>query len=61
MLIDQLLMFWKDILLYLPSYHLVLRFGSERRKVDGGKQACTKGGKISHKKLFEMQRALVGP
>ena len=49
------------MLLYLPSYHLVWRFGSEGRKVDGGEQACTEGGKKPHKKLFEMVGALVDP
>ena len=61
MLIDQLLMFWKDMLLYLSTYHLVLRCRREARKIVGGGKACTRGHKIPHKKLFFLVQGTSGP
>ena len=50
---------WKDILLYLDTYHLILHIRNANKKVDGGDSRVESHGKKAQETFFS-HRALRG-
>ena len=52
---------WKDVLLYLDTYHLILHIRNANKKVDGGDSRVQSRGKKHTENFFFSHRALPWP